>query len=438
MQKKIVIQMKNNSAYINRNLGVLVTLILIFAFSANTTANDRRNKQLVRVLTGIDVLQTNGFKQLKGKKIGLVTNPTGVNKDLVSTIDILFNAPNVELCALFGPEHGVRGNAHAGDKVAGNIDSETGLPIFSLYGKSRIPSNDMLSGIDAIVYDIQDIGCRSFTFISTMANVMEVAARSGVEFIVLDRPNPQGGYRVEGSLVEPGFESFVSRFPIPYIYGLTCGELACFLNDENILSAKCELTVVEMSGWDREMSFEDTGLPWVMPSPHIPTPEAACLYPATGILGELGVINIGVGYTLPFQTIGAKGVDAQLFARRMNEYGIPGIAFRPIYYKPFYGSLKGEEVSGVHIFIADFDRARISEIQFRAMEVLSELYPDLKAFDESKNPGVSKRFSMFDKVCGSDKIRKEFIKRYKWVDIMDLWYGDVEYFIEKSQKYYLY
>lgn len=390
------------------------------------------------VKTGIDVLQDNGFKELQGKKIGLVTNPTGVDASLRSTIDILFNAPGVELCALFGPEHGVRGNAHAGDKVASRRDSETGLPIFSLYGKTRIPSDDMLEGLDAIVYDIQDIGCRSFTYVSTMANVMEVAAASDVEFIVLDRPNPQGGLRVEGPSVSEGFESFVSRFPVPYIYGLTCGELASFLNEEGMLSAKCRLTVVRMEGWKRNMSFRETGLPWVMPSPHIPTPEAACLYPATGILGELGVVNIGVGYTIPFQAIGLPGIDAMEFARRMNEFGIPGVVFRPVYFNPFYGSMKGKEVAGVQIYITDFQKARLSEIQFRAMAVLAEIEGGVKVFDASANPSVTGRFAMFDKVCGSDFVRTEFSKRYQWSDIMDFWYGDVENFIARSRKYWLY
>lgn len=271
-----------------------------------------------------------------------------------------------------------------------------------------------------------------------MANVMEVAAASDVEFIVLDRPNPQGGLRVEGPSVSEGFESFVSRFPVPYIYGLTCGELASFLNEEGMLSAKCRLTVVRMEGWKRNMSFRETGLPWVMPSPHIPTPEAACLYPATGILGELGVVNIGVGYTIPFQAIGLPGIDAMEFARRMNEFGIPGVVFRPVYFNPFYGSMKGKEVAGVQIHITDFQKARLSEIQFRAMAVLAEIEGGLKVFDASANPSVTGRFAMFDKVCGSDYVRKEFSKRYQWSDIMDFWYGDVENFIARSRKYWLY
>ena len=189
-----------------------------------------------QVRTGIDVLEENGFEQVRGKRIGLVTNPTGVDRYLNSTIDVLFNAPDVELVALFGPEHGVRGNAHAGEHVdEAAVDQRTGVPIFSLYGRTRMPSSDQLEDLDAIVYDIQDIGCRSYTYISTMGNVMKVAAMEDVEMIILDRPNPLGGLRVEGPGVEDSLISFVGQYNIPYVYGLTCGELAMLLNEEGML-----------------------------------------------------------------------------------------------------------------------------------------------------------------------------------------------------------
>ena len=297
-----------------------------------------------QVRTGIDVLEENGFEQVSGKRIGLVTNPTGVDRYLNSTIDVLFNAPDVELVALFGPEHGVRGNAHAGEHVdEAAVDQRTGVPIFSLYGRTRMPSSDQLEDLDAIVYDIQDIGCRSYTYISTMGNVMKVAAMEDVEMIILDRPNPLGGLRVEGPGVEevegPGVEdsliSFVGQYNIPYVYGLTCGELAMLLNEEGMLkvpgsrgqdsTVKCRLTVVRMEGWTRDMSWDDTGLMWVPTSPHIPTPEAAYLYPATGILGELGCLSTGIGYTLPFGMIACEGMDADLLASRMNALYLPGL-----------------------------------------------------------------------------------------------------------------
>ena len=323
--------MKLSGTYHLFTAAVLTALTLISTTAAAQT-----------VLSGIDVLEANGFEQLQGKRIGLVTNPTGVDRYLNSTIDVLYSAPGVELVALFGPEHGVRGNAHAGEHVEGQtVDPRTGIPIFSLYGKTHLPSAEQFEGLDAIVYDIQDIGCRSYTYISTMGNVMKVAACEGVEMVILDRPNPLGGLKVEGPGVEDSLISFVGQYNIPYVYGLTPGELATLLNEEGMLSVKgtdgldstvkCRLTVVKMEGWRRGMNFDDTGLFWVPTSPHIPTVEAAYLYPATGILGELGVLSIGVGYTLPFGMIACPGMDADLLASRMNALYLPGVLFRPVH-----------------------------------------------------------------------------------------------------------
>lgn len=398
-----------------------------------------------RVQTGIDVLESNGFAQLQGKRIGLVTNPTGVDRYLNSTIDVLNSAPGVELVALFGPEHGVRGNAHAGEHIDGQaVDPRTGVPIFSLYGKTRLPSAEQFQGLDAIVYDIQDIGCRSYTYISTMGNVMKVAACEGVEMIILDRPNPLGGLKIEGPGVEDSLISFVGQYDIPYIYGLTCGELATLLNEEGMLTVKdsrgqdstvkCRLTVVPMEGWTRDMDFSATGLLWVPSSPHIPTVDAAYMYPATGILGELGVVSIGVGYTLPFGMIACEGMDADVLASRLNTLYLPGVLFRPIYATPFYGSLKGREIGGVQIYITDFNAARLSEIQFYVMQVLHEMIPGFNPFEKA----AASRLRMFDKVTGSEEVRKAFSRRYRFEDISSLWYGFAGEFRKLAEKYYLY
>ena len=226
--------------------------------------------QKIRIKTGIEVLKDQNFKCLEGKRVGLITNPTGVDNQMKSTIDILHEAPNVNLVALFGPEHGVRGDVHAGDHVTDIKDATTGLPVYSLYGKTRKATPEMLKDIDVLVYDIQDIGCRSFTYISTMGLAMEAAAENGKEFIVLDRPNPVGGLKIEGNLVEDDCISFVSQFKIPYLYGLTCGELALMLNGEKMMAAQCNLHVVKMKGWKRKMDYVQTGLQWVPSSPHIP------------------------------------------------------------------------------------------------------------------------------------------------------------------------
>lgn len=388
-----------------------------------------------KVKTGIEVLIEQDFAPLAGKRVGLITNPTGVDSRLRSTIDILHETDNVNLVALYAPEHGVRGNIYAGDKVNSSTDSKTGIPVHSLYGKTRKPTADMLRGIDVLVYDIQDIGCRSYTFISTMGLAMQAAAEQGIEFMVLDRPNPLGGYRVEGCPVEEGFTSFVSQYPIPYIYGLTCGELAQLLNGEQMIGKKaCNLTVIAMKGWSRSMDFEETGLPWVLPSPHIPEPISAYYYPLSGIAGELGTISIGVGYTMPFQLFAAEWIDAEKLSQRLNALNLPGIAFRPIHYTPFYGTGKGTRLQGVQVHITHRDKATLSEVQFYVIQELASLYPQHKLFDKAEQS----RLNMIDKVCGTSQIRQLFTKRYHWDDARDYWNKGVGAFKQLSRQYYLY
>lgn len=389
------------------------------------------------VKPGVEVLRDNGFQQLDGKKVGLITNPTGVDNNLKSTIDILHDAPNVELVALFAPEHGVRGDVHAGDEFENTVDPATGVQVYSIYGKTKKPTPEMLKGIDALVYDIQDIGCRSFTFVSTLGMALEACAENGIELVVLDRPNPLGGNRVEGNLVEDGFYSFVSQFPIPYLYGMTPGETARYLNGEGLVAGgkKAKLTVVPMEGWTRDMTFDKTGMPWILPSPHIPQPVTSYYYPATGILGELYFVSIGVGYTLPFQLICADWIDADKFSANMNALNLPGVKCRPIHIKPFYSTGKGENLQGIQFYIDDIPESSITLLQFYAMQVLAEMYPDKRIFDVATDKS---RFNMFDKVCGTDQIRLRFSKNYKVSDIIDYWNKDVEPFKAKSSKYYLY
>ena len=391
---------------------------------------------LVFLLTlGVEVLEQQHFEPLQGKRVALCTNPTGVDHQLRSTVDILYAGQEqggYQLVALFGPEHGVRGNAHAGDAVSNEVDEVTGIPMMSLYGKTRKPSAEMLSNVDCIVYDIQDIGCRSFTYISTMGMLMEACAEQNKELIVLDRPNPLGGLKIEGNLVEDGYMSFVSQFKIPYVYGQTCGELALYLNAQS--DKPCKLKVIPMQGWRRSMTWEQTGLEWIVASPHIPQAKTAYFYPATGIFGELGYVSIGVGYTLPFEIIGAPWIDANKLATSLNARNVPGVVFRPIYFKPYYGNFSGEQSQGVQIHILDYDQAHLSDLQFIVVEALMELYPDKDVFKLCNQ----KRLNMFDKVCGSPFIRAEFSKRYKWADIRDYWYKDAEAYRKASAPYYLY
>ena len=393
------------------------------------------------VKTGIEVLRERDFQELKGKRVGLVTNPSGVDCRLRSSIDILYNAPEVNLVALYGPEHGVRGDVYAGGKIDDSVDSVTGLPVYSLYGSTRKPTTEMLEGIDVMVYDIQDVGVRSYTFISTLGLVMEACAPLGIEVMVLDRPNPLGGEKIEGCYVEQPFNSFVSQYKIPYVYGLTVGELAVLINEEGLNRGqkgdqepvKCRLSVIPMEGWKREMLYEDTGLPWVLPSPNIPFEDSPMYYAASGVCGELyGFLNIGIGYTLPFQVFGAVWLDAQKLKAKLESYDITGVSFRTIWYKPFSGTLKGQLVNGLQYFFTDYQKARITEVQFHVMQAVAELYPDKKAFE------VINGFGLFDKVCGTDYIRKEFSGRYRFDDIKDYWRKDEESFRELSNKYYIY
>lgn len=408
------------------------TALLILLCVAMTTVSTYAQK--IKIKTGIEMLKQTNFKAIEGKRVGLITNPTGVDNNLKSTIDILHEAPNVNLVALYGPEHGVRGDVHAGDKIETFTDPNTGVPVYSLYGATRKPTTEMLQGVDVLVYDIQDIGCRSYTYISTMYLAMQAAAENNIDFVVLDRPNPLGGLKVEGNIVEDKFISFVSQLKIPYIYGLTCGELALMINKEMMSEKPCQLEVVKMKKWRRKMKFEDTNLQWVPTSPHIPFSHSATFYPVSGILGELGYVSIGVGYTLPFEMFASEWINAEEFAKALNAKNLPGIEFRPIHIKPFYSVGKGTNLQGVQVHIMNFEKVRLSDIQFHVMEVAAELYPDKSVFDNADK----KRFNMFDKVSGSNYIRTEFSKNHKFSDIRGFWMKDEALFRKNSKKYYLY
>ena len=423
----------------NRILFSALTVLLVSCSGSSGSAATPPPEE--KVLTGLEVLVRSNFDGLVGKKVGLVTNPSGVDSHLRSTIDILHEAPGVDLVAVYGPEHGVRGNAYAGDKVGDEIDPKTGVQTYSIYGSTREPTDEMLKGVEVMVYDIQDVGSRSYTFISTLGLVMRACARNGIEVMVLDRPNPLGGNKVEGCCVESGFFSFVSEFAIPYVYGLTVGELATLINEEGLNCGqkgdqppvKCKLTVVPMEGWHRDMLYNDTGLPWVLPSPNIPYPESAICYPSAGICGEFsGYLNIGIGYTMPFGLFGAEWINADDLVVELQSYHLPGVDFRPIHYKPLYGGSKGKLLQGVQYYYTDYEAAYITLTQFYVMQAVYNLY--------GKNPFELslERTTMFDKVCGTDQIRKIFSKTMKVADILEKWTEDDASFKALSEKYYLY
>ncbi len=387
------------------------------------------------VKLGNEVLAASHFKVLQGKRIGLLTNPSGVNANLESTVDVLRAAPGVKLVALFGPEHGIYGDVPAGDKIESRTDPRTGLPVYSLYGATYKPTPEMLRGLDAMVYDLQDTGCRSYTFISTMGVAMEACAETGVEFIVLDRPNPLGGERLEGPLLDPKFRSMVSRWDVPYVYGLTCGELARMMNGEGWLKKPCKLTVVPMKGWRRGMVWRDTALPWVPTSPHVPHGESALFQVATGMLGEIGGVSTGIGYTLPFQCIAAPGIDPEKLAAALNAYRLRGVRFKPVTYKPYYFSYKDEMVGGVQVYFTDATHAPLTAVNFYALEALKRV-ADRDLFAQAIE--AKKSFGMFDKVNGTDATRKALQAGTPAAEIVASWKTGEDMFRQKRKPYLLY
>jgi uncharacterized protein YbbC (DUF1343 family) len=411
----------------NKILFPLVLILLPFLLQAQAP------QRIVK--TGLQVLKESNFAALKGKKVGLITNPTGVDEHVKSTVDLFYQSPQVELVALFGPEHGVRGNYSAGKKISNKRDPLTGIPVYSLYGNNKKPAPHMLRNIDVLVYDIQDIGVRSYTYISTMGLAMEAAAENDIEFMVLDRPNPLGGNKMEGNIAEEKIFSLVGAFPIPYVYGLTVGELAKMINEEGWLAKdqKCELTVIEMQGWYRNLHFEDCNLPWVPSSPHIPHAHLAPYYVATGILGELGFFNIGVGYTLPFELLGAEFINPYLLAESLNNYYQGKVIFRPLTYTPYYGSKAKKLLHGLQIYIIEPETVSLMSIQFKFLEVFHKIYPNVNIPEEAKD-----RMQMFDKVCGSAAIREAFFASYRYRDIEDFLNKDLDAFRKKARKYFLY
>jgi len=389
-----------------------------------------------QVKLGNEVLAEHHFKELAGKRVGLLTNPSGVNHNLEATIDVLRAAPGVKLVALFGPEHGVYGDVWAGDKIENQTDPRTGLPVHSLYGKTRKPTPEMLKGLDALVYDLQDTGCRSYTFISTMGVAMEACGEASIEFIVLDRPNPLGGERIEGPLIEnEKFRSFVSQWNVPYVYGLTCGELARMINAEGWINKPCRLTVVPLKGWKRSMVWRDTALPWVPTSPHVPHGESALFQVATGMLGEIGGVSTGIGYPLPFQCVAAPDVDKHQLAATLNAHQLPGVRFVPVSYKPYYFAFSNQPVAGVQIYFTDPRHAPLTAINFYALEALKKV-AGRDLFDDAVK--AKKQFDMFDKVNGTDATRLALQGGKSAADVVASWKAGEEKFRAQRGKYLLY
>lgn len=407
-------------------LAVASSFLLFFFFSLISAAG--------QVLPGIDVLVKNNFSDVKGKRVGLVINQTAVRRDVrFMTLDAFLATDRCTLTAIFAPEHGIDGGVLAGEGVSN--ETRDGLPIYSLYGSTKKPTAEMLKNVDVMVYDIQDVGVRSYTYISTLLNVMEGCAEAGKPLIVLDRPNPIGGDVVDGNVLDPAFRSFVGPAPIPYVHGLTVGELATMANGEGWLGkgVRCDLKVVRMKGWNRSMDWHKTGLLWVPTSPHVPKSESAFAIAATGAIGELSIINIGVGYTTPFELIGAPWMEGRDFAARMNALEVPGIYFRPTRYQPFYAMSSGKMCGGVQVLRVG-ERCAPFSATIALLTTLRDAYPEQKLLEKVTDD----RWAMFDKVCGTDQIRKKILAGESYRGILDWWGKGLKEYIAMREEYLLY
>lgn len=378
------------------------------------------------VKNGIDVIDKYS-RLFEGKRLGLVTGPTGLNKNLESTIDILNE--RFDLKALYSPEHGVRGNFQAGVHVGTYIDDKTGITVFSLYGDSRKPTKEMLENIDVLVMDIQDIGSRYYTYLYTMSYCMQTCKENNKTFVYLDRMNPIGGTAVEGGILDTEFASFVGLHPITPRYGLTAGELAMFFNTE--CNIGCELEIVRIEGWERDMYFSDTDLIWVNPSPNMTSMDAAILYNGT-CLFEGTNISEGRGTTKPFEMIGAPWLDPFRLAQRMNGMKLPGVIFRPVYFEPAFSKHKGEQCKGVQVHVTDYKAVR-------PVEAGIHLLYEIMDFDGSRMEwlppyrGNGKYF--IDLLTGGTDVR---LRRFGADELMEKWDRESSLFRLQKQKYHLY
>jgi uncharacterized protein YbbC (DUF1343 family)/CubicO group peptidase (beta-lactamase class C family) len=386
-----------------------------------TNAPSVTNAPPPRVLEGIDVLVKENFAPLKGLRIGLITNPTGQDAQRRSTIDLLRNAPGVELKMLFGPEHGLYGNFDA--PVTNNMDSHTGLPVISLYGTNRAPTQEQLQQLDALVFDIQDVGCRFYTFTTTLALCMEAANEAGLKFFVLDRVNPINGLMMDGP-VRSGPSSFVAYYPEPVRYGMTEGELAAMWKGEKHLD-KLGLTVIKLEGWDRHNWFDQTGLPWINPSPNMRSVTEAMLYPGVGLL-EGCHISVGRGTGTPFEVIGAPYIEDTRLADALNSEGLPGVRFVPVRFTPADYIFKDQPCGGVNIILTDRERCRVVDIGMAAAKILNRWYPE--QFQAAKMQTLL-----------SDEPTLQAIREDKPLsEIRALWAQKMEEFALWREKYLLY
>jgi len=404
-----------------------------------------------KIKSGVEVFLKDHVDLVKGKGVGLVTNPTGVDSHLRSTINLFYNEPAIQLVALYGPEHGVRGNAQSGEYVPFYVDEKYGIPVFSLYGQSRkpvtgmlkdidgfmrsfdtqqdgkIPERSMIEGIDILIFDIQDVGTRIYTYAATMAFCMQACAENGVHFIVLDRPNPINGIDMEGPVLDyPEYSSYVGLYPIPVRHGMTAGELALLFNDQ-FMEKKADLTVIPMEGWKRTMWYDETSLPWVIPSPNMPTLDTACVYPGQVYLEGTNVSE-GRGTTTPFELFGAPWIDGYDLTPRLNDLNIPGTMFREAWFTPTFSKYSGERCGGAQIHVMDRSAYRPFASALSIIRTIMEMYPGHFAFHAD----------YFDAIMGTSTVREALESGADARDIVKGYQEDLKRFHGLRKPYLLY
>ncbi|MCY4539206.1 MAG: DUF1343 domain-containing protein [Chloroflexi bacterium] len=381
---------------------------------------------------GLEVFLEETVGEVAGKRLGLVACPSSVDRELRSSVERLYRHPAIDLVALFGPEHGLRGEAQAGVPVATYKDALTGLPVHSLYGDARRPSPDMLRGIDAIIIDLQDGGLRFYTFLATALYVMEAAAAAGCKVILLDRPAPITGSRIEGPMLDADFASFVGPYPMPIRYGMTIGEMAQMANSEHGIN--CDLTVIAMQGWERNMWFDDTGLPFVPSSPNLPTLDTMTLYPGACLI-EGSNLSEGRGSTKPFEYIGAPWIDALQLADQLNDLDLKGARFRPVYFVPTFSKYRGELCAGVHIHVTDRERFLPVAMILNLLQTVIASYPEDFAW---RAPWAAGSKAPIDLLSGGTSVREHLNARRPVEELIASWRPGIVEFLRTRQGYLLY
>ncbi len=399
-----------------------VTALFLTIFGAAA-----QNKE--KVINGVDVFLEKYTGLVAGKRVGLVTNPSGVDSSGRQTVDILRKDQRINLTLLMAPEHGIRGDVEAGKNFTNQKDARTGLPVHSLYGgKDHRPTPEALKQIDVLIYNLQDNGCRTYTYIWHLAECMSACAEAGIPVIVLDVPNPLGAVTADGPIREEKFKSFIGLYPVPLTYGLTVGELARYLNTEEKIN--CKLTVVPMRNYRRGMGWNDTGLKWIQTSPNVPTATAANGYTVTGIIGVLGMVNIGLKF-LPFEIIAAPWIDADHFANYLNEQKIPGISFKPYHGKPAVGFMANKDIHGVKIAISNHAACRPVMASIAILCYLQK-------YGKNEFKWSPEKYKDFDKAVGNSRVRNRIMAGDSFRSIVAEWDKPLQQFQQRAAPYKIY